>query len=82
MNPDISLNTESACRPGRNTMDTESRLNNPPPAWRKFMQYCQNIQFGTLHNVHIQNGVPISIEISTQKIRFPDESEEQNGYRN
>ncbi len=40
------------------------------PTWVRFIRYCAAIRFGELQNVKIQNGVPVSAEKATEKIRF------------
>ncbi|MBI4712494.1 MAG: hypothetical protein HY762_04220 [Planctomycetes bacterium] len=40
------------------------------PQWLKFIRYCEKIGFGELQKVQIQNGIPISAEKATKKVKF------------
>lgn len=41
-----------------------------PIGWIRFIRYCEKIDFGELQRVQIQNGVPVSAEKATEKIKF------------
>ena len=40
------------------------------PNWVKFIQYCEKLGFGELQKVLIQDGLPVSAEKATEKIKF------------
>ena len=40
------------------------------PAWKDFIGYCQELQFGEVEKLKIQNGVPMMAEVTTRKIKF------------
>jgi len=40
------------------------------PAWKDFISYCQELQFGELEKLKIQNGVPMMAELATRKVKF------------
>lgn len=40
------------------------------PAWREFIRYCQELHFGEVEKLKIQNGVPMMAEVTTRKIKF------------
>jgi hypothetical protein len=40
------------------------------PIWLKFISYCQKIGFGELQKVLIQDGIPVSAEKATEKVKF------------
>lgn len=40
------------------------------PQWIKFIRYCEKIGFGELQKIQIQNGIPVSAEKATKKIKF------------
>ena len=40
------------------------------PQWVKFIRYCEKIGFGELQKIQIQNGIPVSAEKATKKIKF------------
>ena len=54
----------------------KSLLNNPKvtielhPIWLKFINYCEKLGFGELQKVQIQDGIPVSAEMATKKIKF------------
>ena len=39
-------------------------------AWKDFIRYCQELQFGELEKLKIQNGVPMMAELATRKVKF------------
>ncbi|MEK7449472.1 MAG: hypothetical protein AAB019_08310 [Planctomycetota bacterium] len=39
-------------------------------SWLKFIRYCEKIRFGELQKIQIQDGLPVSAEKSTEKIKF------------
>ena len=40
------------------------------PIWLKFIRYCEKLGFGKLQKVQIQNGIPVSAEMATKKVKF------------
>ena len=40
------------------------------PNWLKFISYCEKLGFGELQKVQIQDGIPVSAEKATEKIKF------------
>jgi hypothetical protein len=40
------------------------------PAWRAFVRYCQQMGHGEIERLKIQDGVPVLVEVSRQKIKF------------
>lgn len=40
------------------------------PAWSAFIRYCQQIRFGDIEKLRIQDGIPTMAELTTQKVRF------------
>ena len=41
-----------------------------PPSWRQFVDLCRQIRFGELERVAIQDGVPVLVELTRQKVKF------------
>jgi len=41
-----------------------------PPAWLAFIRYCQQLGFGEISNLKIQDGVPVLAEETTRKVKF------------
>jgi hypothetical protein len=39
------------------------------PAWAAFIRLCQEIEFGELERVKLQNGLPVSVEVVKRKIK-------------
>ena len=40
------------------------------PAWVAFVRYCQQMQHGEIEKLKIQDGIPVLVEVSRQKIKF------------
>ncbi len=40
------------------------------PAWEQFIRFCEELRFGELENVKIQDGLPVLVEVTTKKVRF------------
>ena len=40
------------------------------PAWVAFVRYCQQMRHGEIERLKIQDGIPVLVEVSRQKIRF------------
>jgi len=45
----------------------EGRLH---PAWVAFMRHCQELGFGEISQLKIQDGLPVMAEESTKKVKF------------
>jgi hypothetical protein len=39
------------------------------PAWAAFIRLCEQIEFGELERVKLQNGLPVSVEVVKRKIK-------------
>ena len=40
------------------------------PAWREFLRFCRELQFGEIEKLRIQDGLPVLAEVTRQKIKF------------
>ena len=40
------------------------------PAWLAFIRYCQQMGHGEIERLKIQDGIPVLVEVSRQKIKF------------
>jgi hypothetical protein len=40
------------------------------PAWSAMIQFCRDLQYGEIACIKIHDGVPVSAEVVTQKIRW------------
>ena len=40
------------------------------PAWKDLIRYCQELRFGELEKLKIQNGIPMMAELATRKVKF------------
>jgi hypothetical protein len=40
------------------------------PSWLVFIRHCQELGFGEISQLNIQDGVPVFAEESTKKIKF------------
>jgi hypothetical protein len=41
-----------------------------PPGWRQLIELCRQIRHGELERVAIQDGVPVLVELTRQKVKF------------
>jgi hypothetical protein len=53
--------------PGAGCGHSEAALH---PSWRAFVQYCQEMGHGEIERLKIQDGIPVLVEVSRQKIKF------------
>ena len=40
------------------------------PAWMAFIHYCQELGFGEISQLKIQDGLPVMAEETTKKVKF------------
>lgn len=40
------------------------------PAWRAFIDYCTDLQYGEIELLKIQDGLPVLAEVVRKKIKF------------
>ena len=40
------------------------------PSWVRFIRYCEDLKFGELTRLQIQDGLPISAEYVKKKVKF------------
>lgn len=40
------------------------------PAWREFMHFCRDLQYGEIERLSIQDGLPVLAEVARKKIKF------------
>ncbi len=40
------------------------------PAWQEFLGYCEQLQFGEIEKLKIQDGLPVLAEVTTKKVKF------------
>jgi hypothetical protein len=41
-----------------------------PPAWREFIRFCANLQYGEIEHLSIQDGLPVLAEMTRKKVKF------------
>lgn len=53
-------------------MQRENRANDGRlhPAWVAFIRYCQELGFGEVSQLKIQDGLPVMAEETTKKVKF------------
>jgi hypothetical protein len=61
---ETNRNGTSSCKSGQ---DAASALH---PAWLAFVRYCQQMGHGEIERLKIQDGIPVLVEVSRQKIKF------------
>jgi len=40
------------------------------PAWVAFVRYCQEMGYGEIERLKIQDGIPVLAEVTREKIKF------------
>ena len=41
------------------------------PSWRAFIRYCEELQYGEIEVLKIQDGLPVLAEVVKKKVKFP-----------
>jgi hypothetical protein len=41
-----------------------------PVAWREFVQFCQELRYGEIERLSIQDGLPVLAEVTKKKVKF------------
>lgn len=54
--------------PGRKADDSESSTVHP--AWLAFIQFCEELKYGEIERLSIQNGLPVLAETTRKKVKF------------
>ena len=54
----------------RNGAAGKSEQDGMHPAWIAFVRYCQEMGYGEIERLKIQDGIPVLVEVSRQKIKF------------
>jgi hypothetical protein len=47
-----------------------ARVGSVHPAWVRLMQYCTDLGHGEIEKLKIQDGLPMTAEVTTRKIKF------------
>ena len=42
------------------------------PAWRAFLHFCGELQYGEIERLKIQDGLPVLAEVVKKKVKFSD----------
>lgn len=40
------------------------------PAWQEFVTFCEQLEFGEIERLKIQNGLPVAAELTRKKVKF------------
>jgi hypothetical protein len=40
------------------------------PAWSALVRFCQELQFGEIEMLKIQDGIPVLAEVTKKKVKF------------
>ena len=40
------------------------------PAWQRLIQYCEDLGYGEIEKLKVQDGLPMAAEVTTKKIKF------------
>ncbi len=59
---------------GANRNETEGRSQGAAtslhPTWQEFLRFCQDLGFGEVENLKIQDGLPVLAEVTRKKVKF------------
>jgi hypothetical protein len=44
--------------------------NSVHPAWLRLMRYCADLGYGEIEKLKIQDGLPMTAELTTKKVKF------------
>lgn len=47
-----------------------ARVDSMHPAWVRLMEYCADLGHGEIEKLKIQDGLPMTAEVTTRKIKF------------
>lgn len=66
------MNDRNHVLESRNSVAKETRCETESlhPAWIAFVRYCQQMGHGEIERLKIQDGIPVLVEVSRQKIKF------------
>ena len=51
-------------------VDSESADNGLHPAWQALIRFCRDLKHGEIERISIQDGLPVSAEVTRKKIRW------------
>jgi len=54
---------------GSEVRSSEAEIN-LPPAWKGFVRFCEELQFGEIERLKIQDGLPVLAEVTKKKVKF------------
>ncbi len=40
------------------------------PAWLAFLRFCEELRYGEIGRLSIQDGLPVLAEVTTRKVKF------------
>ena len=50
--------------------DLEGKIIRLHPMWHAFIKYCENLNFGEIQKLQIQDGLPVHAEQVKSKVKF------------
>jgi hypothetical protein len=53
---------------GRNSSGSNAKALHP--TWRAFIRYCEELKYGEIERLKIQDGMPVLAEVVEKKIKF------------
>ncbi|MCC7155976.1 MAG: hypothetical protein IT161_15480 [Bryobacterales bacterium] len=54
----------------RRFLQTEAPAAELHPAWKEFIRFCREMQYGEVERLSIQDGLPVLAEVTKKKVRF------------
>ena len=61
----MSVGRSAAARRGEEAQDPSLH-----PSWQAFLRFCQELGFGEIEKLKIQDGLPVLAELATRKVKF------------
>lgn len=60
----------STLKPGLSCADNDAPADQLPIQWRRFIRLCEELRYGEIEKLSIQDGVPVLAQTVTKKIKF------------
>jgi hypothetical protein len=67
-----SMHDDQSARSHRVDNSPDLRFSRLHPSWEALIRYCEQLQFGELEKVRIQNGLPMTVEVVRTKMRLSE----------
>ena len=70
MSQNVLPNTKSREQQGIPASERPQQVIPLPPEWRSFLSFCERLGNGEIHELKIQDGLPVVAQAVTRRVRF------------